>query len=377
MDPKKKFFLFKQSKNFCSVPWNLVKINTDGSVFTCAVGKDLVGHLNADKFEDILQGLKLQEIRNTLGEDQQHTNCRNCVDKERPDEGFGHLRNHYNSLFLKKDIDYTSTSEFNLNAIDLHWSSVCNLKCITCCPEQSSSIAKEERKPVWHTSTEAADTVIDKLVDNQYELNEIYMSGGEPSLINHNLRLLKRLDKNIDTSFRVNSNMMFDDNNEFIKELLKFKNVMFTISVDGMGDRFNYIRRGADWNTLLKNVSRMRETHADCRINSVFFVGTASSIIDIHAFFRNEFGIDDFTINQESMDHPEIWARNLPDRVKESITKDMEDYMKSNDGNINLKGQLLNCLEEIKQPQERSYVEFFDAVDAKAGTNWREVFPEL
>lgn len=376
MDPKKKFFLFKQSKHFCSVPWNQIKINTDGVVTTCTLGHDDLSNVS-DDFNDIIQHPKLQDIRTTLVNDQLPTNCETCQSREHAESDYKFLRNHYNSMFVRKDIDYLDPTQFKLNAIDLHWSSVCDLKCITCWHKQSSSIAKEENKPILHTPTDKADKIIDHLVENQFELEEIYMSGGEPTLINHNLRLLKRLDKNIDAVLRINSNMMFDKDNKVIEEILKFKNVMFTISVDGMEDRYNYIRRGANWTRLLENLSGIRKTHAKCRMNSVFFVGTASSMIDTHLFFRDNFGIDDFTINQESMEHPEIWCRNLPDDLKESITRDMEDYMESNDGNINLKGQLLNCLEEIKQPQELSYVEFFDAVDARAGTNWREVFPEL
>ena len=377
MDPKKKFFLFKQSKNFCSVPWNQVKINMDGSVSTCTYGQASLGNVSIDSFEDLLQGKKLREIRSALSNDQEHTNCKTCVGKERVEDGFGYLRNHYNSMFLRKDLDYTEISNIKLNAIDLHWSSVCDLKCITCWHGQSSSIAKEEKKPVWHTPKKSADMIIDRLVENQYELEEIYMSGGEPTLIDHNLRLLKRLDKNINVVFRINSNMMFDDDNAIIKELLKFKNILFTLSVDGMGDRYNYIRRGANWNKLLENLTWIKKTHAKCRMNSVFFVGTADSMIDTHLFFREKFNIDDFTINQEGMDHPEIWARNLQQNLKDKVEKDMEDYMASNSGNINLKGQLLHCLDELRQPQEQSYVDFFEAVDARAGTNWREIFPEL
>jgi len=51
--------------------------------------------------------------------------------------------------------------------------------------------------------------------------------------------------------------------------------------------------------------------------------------------------------------------------------------MEANNDDINLKGQLLNCLEEIKNPYEQSYVKFFENIDQRAGTNWREVFPEL
>jgi len=376
LDPKKKFFLFKQSNHFCSVPWNQLKVNTDGSVSTCSLGEEIIND-KFTTFNEIQQNYKLQDLRKDLFNDHPHQNCKKCVPLEKSEESFGHLRNHYNSMFLRKNIDYSDSTQFKLNAIDLHWSSVCDLKCITCWHGQSSSIAKEEKKPVLHTPKETADMIIDQLVENQFDLEEIYMSGGEPSLINYNLKLLQKLDKDINASIRINSNLMFSKDNQVIHELLKFKNLLFTISVDGMGDRFNYIRRGANWDRLLENITLLKETHAKFRINSVFFVGTADMMIDTHLFFRDKFGINDFTINQESMNHPEIWARNLPDHLKEKTIKTMEDYMEANNDDINLKGQLLNCLEEIKNPYEQSYVKFFENIDQRAGTNWREVFPEL
>ena len=143
-------------------------------------------------------------------------------------------------MFKFENIDYDNLTEFKLQGIDLHWSSICDLKCITCWSNQSSSIAKEEGKEILHTPVEQADKLIDYIVSNQETLKEIYLSGGEPTLIKHNLRLLKKLRRDLSFQIRINTNMMYDTDNQIIKELQEFPNVLFTVSADAMNERFRW-----------------------------------------------------------------------------------------------------------------------------------------
>lgn len=375
MDPKRKFFLFKQSKSFCSVPWNQIKVDMTGQVSTCTYGKEMLGSIIDNQLESAIK--KTIPIKKLLLKDEKPDNCTQCYDYSDSKLGYSFLRNHYNKLFTRNEIDYNDPDSFQLNAIDLHWSSLCQLKCITCWHGQSSSIAKEEGKPINHTSNKDADKLIEQIVSNQYHLKEIYMSGGEPTLIDHNLRLLTQLDKSIDCQFRVNTNMMFDEDNKIVNELLKFKNVLFTISVDGMTDRFEYIRRGASWSKFISNLDRLQNTHITWRVNSVFFVGTANILVPLQKFFRSNYGITNFTVNQESMGHNNIQARHLDSDLKEAIRKDYQNYMDEFPNDISIQGTFNNCLKELDHPTTSDYSIYFDSIDKKYGSNWKEVFTEL
>jgi radical SAM protein with 4Fe4S-binding SPASM domain len=374
--PKKKFILFKQSKNFCSVPWNYLKVDMTGNVSTCNWGKNKLGKLTESTIEEILQNTDLQDIRSTLVTDSPHDNCQTCKKYETGEE-YKYFRGLYNPMFQSVDVDYNNPQAFVLSGIDLHWSSTCNLKCITCWSGQSSSIAQEENKPIRNTPTEHADKLIDFIVDNQHSLKEIYLSGGEPTLIKHNLRLLKRLRKDLNFEIRINTNMMFDLQNPVITELKKFPNVLFTISADATGDRFNYIRRGADWNLFINNLTELHKMHFRWRVNSVFFVATALRLPQTQEFFIDNFGIRDFTINQESMGHDDIRSRHLSPANKITCIENIKQHQAKYSSNTNLYGQLENCLKELNLPGEPNYSEYFDAVDKKAGTNWRQIFKEI
>jgi radical SAM protein with 4Fe4S-binding SPASM domain len=379
MDAKQKFYLFKQSKNFCAVPWNYIKISMDGTVSTCVMGSEILGNIHDTPIKEIIKNPILTRIRDNLHNDRPDKNCHDCVQNENNvGVEYSFLRGLYNPMFAKSPADYSDSSDFKLAGIDLHWGSTCNLKCITCWAQQSSAIAQEQGLPILSVTSAAADSVIEFVVENQYNLREIYLSGGEPTLIKHNLRLLQRLDKNIECEIRVNTNMMFELENPIIQELKKFPNVLFTISADTSDpERFNYIRRGADWDKFIKNLSELRKLHFKWRINSVFFVATATTLAQTQEYFINEFGIDNFTINQVYLDHDDLRPRNLSAELKEVVKISLLAHREKYKSNTNLFGQLTNCLAELEYEATDNFVGYFNKVDAIAGTDWRKVFTEL
>lgn len=311
-----------------------------------------------------------------MREDLPSTNCKECQKLENTnDYSYKFLRDLYNPMFIKSTVDYNNPNEFILNGIDLHWSSTCNLKCITCWANQSSSIAQELGLPIKHTPADAAEKIINYIVSNQHTLKEIYMSGGEPTLIKHNLNLLKRLRKDLDFTIRINTNLSFTGNNPVIEELKKFPHVLFTISADIANEqKFNYIRKGADWKIFLSNLETLKKFHFSWRVNSVFFVATALHLSETQKYFMDNFDIHDFTINQVSMGHDALRCRNLPQSIKHEVINKLEEHKEKYHL---LTGQLDNCLDEVKNPIEESYVSFFDDIDLRAGTNWRKLFLEL
>jgi hypothetical protein len=76
MDPKRKFFLFKQAKHFCSVPWNYFKVDMSGNVTTCVNGKQVLGNLNDTDVKEILLNPKLADIKQNLSNDILDNNCK-------------------------------------------------------------------------------------------------------------------------------------------------------------------------------------------------------------------------------------------------------------------------------------------------------------
>lgn len=378
MDSKKKFWLFKQARHFCSVPWNHFEVFSNGSIRTCAPGISL-GNINDSSIEEILNDQPILSIKQDLLDDKLNVNCNKCHRMTTDNEHFD-LRNYYNPMFKSFDIDYTDITAFELHGIDLHWNNTCNFKCVYCFPQKSSSIAEEQKLTVDKNNSENVNMIIDMVVKNQYSMKEIYLSGGEPLLIKHNALLLSQIE-NKDLPLRVNSNIsLATDFNPVFAEIKKFKHVLWTISSEAFDDRFNYIRHGADWSKFLNNLDTIKKLGHNIRLNSVFFIGSIQSMFDNIEYFIKTHGITDITVNQLT-GHQYLLARNAPDIVKQTALVKLHSLLDS--GLIEFKSNayynILRCQDELTHPVEDStgYVKYFDQIDQLRGTNWRHILTEL
>jgi hypothetical protein len=143
-----------------------------------------------------------------------------------------------------------------------------------------------------------------------------------------------------------------------------------------MNERFNYIRRGANWDHFLNNLKELKQHHFKWRVNLTFSVCSALHLLDTFEFFKYNFDISDFTINRLEMDHTSIRARNLPLEIKKQCISKYKEFM-SITLDDNLKGQLTNCIDELNQTNDESYVTYLDYIDSLENTNWKLIFPEL
>lgn len=378
MDLKKKFFLFKQSKHFCAVPWNYLQVFTNGRVRTCSKG-EFFGNINQQPLEQILQSNHVQSIKQDLLDDRANPNCVACHQLATPGQHFD-LRNHYNPMFKSFDIDYEDITAFELNGIDLHWDNTCNFKCVYCDATQSSLIAHEQGIPITRTDNNNIDKIIELIKNNQYRMKEIYFSGGEPLLIKHNVKLLQAI-SNTELPLRINSNIsQAQHTNAVFTELKRFKNVLWTVSADCTGDQFNYVRNGANWKEFLNNLATITQLGHQVRLNMVWFVANVASMCDTIKYFIQQHGITDITINQ-LLEHEYLRARHAPESIKQQAHTQLTTLLES--GLIlpqsNTWYNIARCQRELEATDcdPSGYQTYFDQLDQKRGTDWRRAFPEL
>ena len=378
LSPKRKFFLFKQSKHFCAVPWNYFEVMTTGAIKTCSKGMP-VGNITEDDLDSVLHSPKLMEIKTAMLEDRLHPNCVDCSNLTTGSEHFD-LRNHYNPMFQEYNIDYDDLDAFDLHGVDLHWDNTCNFKCVYCGPMHSSLIAQEQQIQFPKMKPKFVDQLIERIVKNQYQMKEIYLSGGEPLLIKHNARLLSSID-NKDLPLRINSNLSLVQNGHAVfEEIKKFKNVLWTISAECMADKFNYTRAGGDWIEFLKNLETIKTLGHGLRINSVYFIGNVVDMFDTIEYFVRTHGITDITINQLG-NHSYLQCRNASEELKTQARQRLQDFLDSGiiESKTNAYYNIARCVRELDHAQEDAtgYIDYFDNLDQLRNTNWRDIFPEL
>ena len=54
INPKRKYELFRQNKNFCVVPWTSFEVWTNGDIKTCSVGNEVLGNINNSDINSIM-----------------------------------------------------------------------------------------------------------------------------------------------------------------------------------------------------------------------------------------------------------------------------------------------------------------------------------
>jgi len=156
-------------------------------------------------------------------------------------------------------------AEFDVNQIDLRFGNMCNLKCRSCSPSESSQwyddwklIGKEPRDHsfVWHS-----DESIQKILDDISNVKMVHISGGEPLYVKQHITFLEKL---IETGRA--SKIHLDYNSNLTKlpprvlSLWKnFGKVHVGVSIDGVGRVNDYIRYPSDWSTVIKNFDTLSE----------------------------------------------------------------------------------------------------------------------
>jgi organic radical activating enzyme len=251
---------------------------------------------------------------------------------------------------------------------------------VYCHALQSSSIAQEQGIPITRTDNENIDKIIALIEKNQNTMKEIYLSGGEPLLIKHNTKLLRKI-TNTQLPIRINSNIsQAVSTNPVFTEIKRFKNVLWTVSADSMGKQFDYTRNGGNWDQFLHNLHTIKTLGHQIRLNLVWFVGNVSGMAKTIEYFVREHNITDITINQLSgANH--LRARHAPAWLKQQSQEQLDILLKSGliEAKTNTWYNIARCNRELEiaESDPVGYTKYFDHLDQLRGTNWRLIFPEL
>jgi len=233
---------------YCTAPWNGLTIRENGIVRTCCNGISPLGDLKRESIETVEKSAVLTDIKQTLLQNKPHPNCQSCVDAERT-SGFSSLRHHYNTFYP------TINADIELKFIDIRWNNTCNLNCLYCGPQLSSTWADRLQirsdRPVKPYQDELLDWILTK-IDT---VEEIMLVGGEPMLMKQNHVLFSKLPQN--TKISIITNLSYDiEKLPCISDLLARPKdrIMWNISAENTHDKYEYIRSGAEWSQVERNL---------------------------------------------------------------------------------------------------------------------------
>ena len=243
---------------YCAAPWRGLHINVRGDVKTCCAGNpNILGNLNSQSIEQILDGAKLKEIRESLRQGIPHKQyCSGCIQRER--QGGDSERSWHNTV--NESFDYANAgANYQFPAIiDVRWNTTCNLSCNYCGATDSSKWASLQKISVSSDTRHYYTEVCDFIEKHYDQIKEVAMVGGEPLLLPENEHLLDVIPSDCIVTLITNlSNPL--ENNRIFKKLSQRQRVGWSISFDNIGDRFEYVRYGASWELMLHNLDLVQD----------------------------------------------------------------------------------------------------------------------
>jgi len=365
---------------FCPMPWTGMMYNFDGTVKNC-IRSDFskpIGNIQNNPIESILLGNENTSRQKSIVDQQPVPSCHTCYDLERGKKGFDHISDR---IFYIRELKNTPTDayqvgKFNLQAIDIRWTNLCNFACVYCGPEFSSKWSEELKIRQSVPTQQQLDDFKNYIYDHADQLQHVYLAGGEPLLMKENLALLEKLNPN--TNIRINTNLSKVDTQVF-EEVCKFKNVHWTVSVETTEQEFEYIRFGGRWQDFLENLNAIRKLDHKISFNMLWFLLNYDSIFDCVDHLRNlGFHSNSFIIGALlTPDYLNI--RHLPEPVLNSLKLKLESKIAQNPGYL-LEDSYRNMLHYISQPIEKNLANSFEqlaAMDRRRGVDSSKIFKEL
>lgn len=270
-------------KTFCIIPWAHARIWPNGDFSPCCKIDLKFPKKNISKIESFDQwwnGDDLRGLRKDLNSGVKNPHCDACWKDEHA--GRPSLRQEYNQQFSKHtNLQSIRNHSDGYNhslpiALDLNLSNICNFKCVMCTPHSSSRIAAEQKqhrdkfKILSLTNNDLESYDVDwpeqELFQNLMAeispgIRSMELKGGEPLLVKNIIEIIKSIPNKKESVIALTTNGSVPIDDDFLRELEKFKTIWFFVSVDGIGELGEYIRYGSCWEQVdatIKRVSQLK-----------------------------------------------------------------------------------------------------------------------
>ena len=302
------------SKTFCIYPWMHQMIDTNGAIKLCCVAEDptlpnrfgdvksegQAMHVDHTSLSKAWNSQYMTSVRERMISGKQVMDCGQCYRKEREgqssfrikankdwEEKVNQVEQYYKSFEEEyKTVDQTSKNAMDIakhhvedlpEYLDIRFGNLCNLKCRMCTgiyskkfgeelkeiadkDEEFRSIAKESAGIYnfdWHDN----DNFWKELEKYLPHVRLLYLTGGEPTLVEGNYTFLRGL---IDKGYAKNISLVFNTNvtnfqQRFLDTVNHFDRVTFNLSIDGVEGVQEYIRYPSKWNAIQKNMTKLMD----------------------------------------------------------------------------------------------------------------------
>jgi MoaA/NifB/PqqE/SkfB family radical SAM enzyme len=320
------------SNTFCVLPFIHIATDPDGVTKPCCISSNRSDqNFGQQSTDELFNSEFYRDIRRKMHQGQSVAGCETCYVKEQSSDQ-SH-RTLYNQQYLKNPkIKSLITQSFqqdyqidsNIYYLDLRFGNLCNLQCRSCNPRNSTQLNKEIIKIAsadseihefyatepqdlnsWYKSQQFQKNI--KAVGP--DLTTLYITGGEPTIIEQNIQLLETL---IAENFAQNITLKISTNlTNISKKLLnllnQFQTVIVFCSIDGTDQYQEYLRYPSNWQQIKKNflylLTHCNKTKFHIKVTPVVQNVNFENIVDLFEFVESYPTVEIWPIVLENPQH--------------------------------------------------------------------------
>ena len=239
------------------------------------------GHFTIDADENPWTNEKLIPLRNLNNQGQWDSTCWGC---EQPE--LAGLSSFRTGTIEKFGIQKNLPGPLRL---DLMFDTTCNLACRTCGPQLSTYWRKHLNDnnidfsvPTFKSRADEVINILNKI--DLSTLGMIVIAGGETlmgknywQVVDAIADMVPNAKEKLTLSFQTNGTQTIDK--KYYPIIEKFQIVKLHFSLDGVGEKFEYLRWPAKWNQVVENMFLMRE---QLPVNVMFLIEETISIFNLY-----------------------------------------------------------------------------------------------
>jgi organic radical activating enzyme len=327
-----------------------------------------VGNARFKSLEEIYRDAPMRELRKDMLAERPNPACGRCYEQE--ETGFFSGRrsaNKHHGHHVKRIDD----DKFQMSYWDIRFSNLCNLSCRSCGSIFSSSWFQDQAilaGPEWAANNKALNfagknktDMWEQLIPHLDYVEQIYFAGGEPLMMEEHYNILDELERRGRFDVRLIYNTNFTHvklkNRTVFDYWKKFKSVAVGASLDAMGPRAEYIRKGTDWAVVEHNRRQMLEICPDVD----FYVSPTLSILnawhlpDFHCSWVKQGLLKPQDLNVNILQGPDFYRLDIaPEKYKDQLRTRFEQHL-----------EWLRPLDSLQRATVgfESAVKFMDATD--------------
>lgn len=300
-----------------------------------------------DDINEVWNSKSYRDIRKQFIDGERPETCQRCFREE--DAGVRSPRIGYNEKWWREDIQVAEEIPLDIRYVDIRLGNLCNLKCRMCNPWSSSMWVKDWNSIVDTAELAPNDPLSDEdldwmgklgewpdrkqtgvnFVEIAHTIEEIYLTGGEPTLALSQYALFDYcIENELASGIKLKYNTNLTNVPQKMLDYWKhFKSVQLNASIDAVGERDRYIRYPSTWEKIEENFDKLNALpNVNIQVHCTVQVLNVCALSELFDWIRSK-DIADDQIYLNILNHPEcLNIRSLPIALKNLAQLRLQEY---------------------------------------------------